>query len=409
MRNVVFVAPFLLPNSLRFATAAGALPGVRLILLTQDDPERLDPAAKERIDVALRIPDATSGRGILDGIAKLGKRLGPIHTVMGPLEQIQGPLAEAREALGLPGLSVEAATNFREKAQMKTIFERHGIPCARHLLCTSEADAWAFAKKVGYPLVVKPPAGAGAKATFRVDGDEALREALSWSRPSPGQAWLFEEFMTGREFSFDSIWIDGKPVWHSLTHYLPTPLEALENPWIQWCVLLPREVDHPRYDDIRAAAFKAVEVLGMDTGQTHMEWFRRPDGSVAISEVAARPPGAQIMPLMSWSTDTNFYRAWARLMIFGDFAPPARRFAAGAAFLRGMGDGRIVAIHGVAEAEAGLRELGVDICEVHWPRIGQPRSSSYEGEGNIVIRHAETAVVEQGLHRIISSIRLEVG
>lgn len=407
MRNVVFVAPFLLPNTLRFVTAAGGLQGVRLILLTQDDPERLDPATKERVDVALRIPDATSGRGILDGIARLGRI--EIHTVMGPLEQIQGPLAEAREALGLEGLSVEAAVNFREKSQMKTIFERHGIPCARHRLCQSEADAWSFAELVGYPMVVKPPAGAGAKATFRVEGPEALREALGWSRPSPSQPWLFEEFMTGREHSFDTVSIDGKPVWHSLTHYLPTPLEALENPWIQWCVLLPREVDHPRYDDIRHFAFRAIEVLGMTTGQSHMEWFRRPDGSVAISEVAARPPGAQIMPLMSWATDTNFYRAWARLMIFGDFTPPARRFAAGAAFLRGMGDGRIVAIHGLDEAQAGLRELGVDICEVTLPRIGQPRSSSYEGEGNIVIRHAETSVVEKGLHRIITAIRLEVG
>lgn len=408
MRNVVFVAPFLLPNTLRFATAAGALPGVRLILLTQDDPERIDPAARARFDVALRIPDATSAQGILDGIRKV-RRVGAIHTIMGPLEQIQGPLAEAREALGLPGLSVEAATNFREKARMKTIFERHGIPCARHRLCTSEADAWAFAEEVGYPMVVKPPAGAGAKATFRVDGTESLREALAWSRPSPDSPWLFEEFMTGREFSFDTVSIDGRPVWHSLTHYLPTPLEALENPWIQWCVLLPREVDHPRYDDIRAVAFKAIEVLGMETGQSHMEWFRRPNGSVAISEVAARPPGAQIMPLMSWSTDTNFYRAWARLMIFGDFTPPARRFAAGAAFLRGMGEGRIVAIHGLNETMAGLRELGVEICEVTLPQIGQSRSSSYEGEGNIVIRHADTEMVERGLHRIITTIRLEVG
>lgn len=408
MRNVVFVAPFLLPNTLRFVTAAGALPGVRLLLLTQDDPERLEPAAKARIDMALRIPDAVSGQGILDGIRRFGK-VGPIHTVMGPLEQIQGPLAEARQALGLPGLSVEAATNFREKSRMKTIFQHHGIPCARHRLCTSEAEAWAFAEEVGYPMVVKPPAGAGAKATFRVDGPEALRDSLAWSRVSPGSPWLFEEFMTGREFSFDTVSIDGKPVWHSLTHYLPTPLEALENPWIQWCVLLPREVDHPRYDDIRREAFRAIEVLGMVTGQSHMEWFRRPDGSVAISEVAARPPGAQIMPLMSWSTDTNFYRAWARLMIFGDFVPPARRFAAGAAFLRGMGEGRIVAIHGLGEAQAGLKELGVDICEVHLPTIGQPRSSSYEGEGNIVIRHPDTEVVERGLHRIITSIRLEVG
>ena len=39
-------------------------------------------------------------------------------------------------------------------------------------------------------------------------------------------------------------------MWHSLTHYYPTPLEVLRNPWIQWSVVLPREIDDPRYDDI---------------------------------------------------------------------------------------------------------------------------------------------------------------
>ena len=57
---------------------------------------------------------------------------------------------------------------------------------------------------------------------------------------------------------------------------IPTPLEVLRNPWIQWCVLLPREVDEPQYDDIRRAAYRALEVLGMETGLSHMEWFRRP-------------------------------------------------------------------------------------------------------------------------------------
>ena len=35
--------------------------------------------------------------------------------------------------------------------------------------------------------------------------------------------------------------------------------------------------------------------LGLQTGMTHMEWFGRPDGSIAIGEIGARPPGAQIL------------------------------------------------------------------------------------------------------------------
>ena len=43
------------------------------------------------------------------------------------------------------------------------------------------------------------------------------------------------------------------------------------------------------------------------------------------------------------------------------------------------------------------------------PRLGQSPSSSYEGEGYVILRHRETRVVEEALHRLISLIRVELG
>ena len=55
-------------------------------------------------------------------------------------------------------------------------------------------------------------------------------------------------------------------------------------------MLLPRHVDGEAYADIRDLGTRAVVALGQHTGLSHLEWFRRGDGSVAISEVGARPP-----------------------------------------------------------------------------------------------------------------------
>src|SRR2546427_670334 len=126
----------------------------------------------------------------------------------------------------------------------------------------------------------------------RVGRGDRLLAAVDAAAPGPDRPVLLEEYVTGDEHSFETVSIGGRAVWHSLTHYYPSPLEVLRNPWIQWCLVLPREVEEPQYDDIRSAAFRALGVLGMETGLTHMEWFRRPDGTIAISEVAARPPGA---------------------------------------------------------------------------------------------------------------------
>ena len=406
MSFVIFVAPWFSENATRFIAAIQTVPGVRLAVISQEGQDRLAPAQRERLAAHWRVDDVFDSTQLFGAAESLSHHMGPIHRLFAAYEQLQVPVAEARERLGVEGMSAEAANNFRDKSRMKTLFREAGVPCARHLLASDEAALWAFAEEVGYPLVVKPPAGAGAQATFRVDGAEALREALNVAPPRPGQPLLVEEFITGDEHSFETISVGGRSLWHSLTHYYPTPLDALRNPWIQWCLVLPREVDSPRYDDIRTSARRALEVLGMDTGLTHMEWFRRRDGSLAISEVAARPPGAQITTLVSRAHDIDFLSAWARVMVRGEFDPPQRLYAAGAAFLRGQGTGRVRALHGLEQAQ---RELGHLLIDVKLPEVGQTPTGSYEGEGWVVLRHPETKIVEEGLLRLISLIRVELG
>ncbi len=143
----------------------------------------------------------------------------------------------------------------------------------------------------------------------------------------------------------------------------------------------------------------------MGTGLSHLEWFRRDDGSLAVSEVAARPPGAQFTSLISYAHDMDFYRAWARLMIFDRFDPPRRAFAAGIAFLRGQGSGRVKTIHGLNRAQ---RELGPLVVEVKLPRWGQPPAGGYEGEGYVLLRHPDTGKVAAALERLVRTVRIEL-
>lgn len=406
MSCVIFAAPFFTANAVRFIEAVADLPATRLGLISQEPQELLTPGLRHKLAAHWRVEDALNTEQLIVAANALAQRLGPIHRLIGVLEQIQVPLAEARASLGVAGMGIEAARNFRDKARMKTVLRAAGLPCARHRLAHSAAAAWAFAEEVGYPLVVKPPAGAGAQATFRADDAAGLGRALASNTPSSQQEVLLEEFITGEEYSFDTFSRNGSPLFHSLTHYRPTPLEVLRNPWIQWCVLLPREIDDPQYDDIRSVAFRALDVLGMDTGLSHMEWFRRKDGSLAISEVGARPPGAQITTLLSRANDFDAVGAWARLLVFGEFTVPQRRYAVGAAYLRGQGQGRIKAVHGLEQAQ---REVGHLITDVKLPELGREPSTSYEGDGYVILRHQETAVVEQALARLITLIKVELG
>lgn len=405
MSNVVFVAPFFMETTLRFVHAVAKLPGVRLALVSQDPLEKLDGTIRGKLATHVQVDDALDPGRILDAIRVVQGRLGPVDRLVGTLEELQVPLGQLRDHLGLPGLGEAAAHNFRDKAQMKSVLKEHGLPCATHGLARSTEEATGLAPRIGFPLVVKPPDGAGARGTFRVDDADQLATALRATPPTPEHPVLLEEFIQGPEHSFDSVCIGGQLVWYSINHYTPGPLEVLREPWIQWAVLLPRETDAPEYAPIVEAARAALPILGLDTGLSHMEWFQRPDGSVAISEVGARPPGAQFTSLISWAHDFDLYLAWARLMVFDRFDPPTRPYAAGAVYLRAQGQGRVKAVHGVEEL---ARELGSVVVEARLPRPGQPTSGTYEGEGVVLVRHPETAVVRDALGRILRGIRVEL-
>ncbi|MBL0939969.1 MAG: ATP-grasp domain-containing protein [Gemmatimonadaceae bacterium] len=404
--NVIFVAPLFSPAATQMIAAAQTLPHVRLAVIAQEPLEALPAAIASKLLGHWRVDDVTDTAQLEWAVQSLARSHGGIARCFAAFEQTQGPLAAVRERLGIPGLPSSAARNFRDKGQMKTVLRAAGVPVARHMVVGTLDDARKFVQDVGYPIVIKPPAGAGARATERVTDDNALKDAWSRFAPTPKDPMLAEEFLRGVEHSLETVTIDGEPVWHSITRYAPTPLEVLENPWIQWTVLLPREADDKHFDDIRHVGDRALKALGMTTGVSHCEWFRRPDGTVAVSEIAARPPGAHMTTMISRAHDFDFVQAWMRLMIDGVFEAPPRAYAVGTAYLRGQGQGRVVAVDGI---DAVYQELGALVCDVQLPNVGHMPTGSYEGEGFIMVRHPDTQVVGDALRRIISTVRVRLG
>lgn len=401
-----FVAPYLLPATARFVAAAAHLPGVELALITAEPLGRLPDPLPAALAGHWRIDSPLDPGEIAAAVRGLSRQLGPVQRLFGSLEELQIPLAEVRGALGIEGMGVATARNFRDKARMKDVLHAAGVPCAEHTLATSARDAAGFVARVGLPVVVKPPAGAGARSTFRLDDDAALRMWLDGAPPSPEHPAMIEQFLTGTEGSFDAVAIDGEVVWYSISDYRPTPLDVVRNPWIQWTVQLPRDIDTPDYRRVATVGADGLRALGLRTGLAHLEWFRLPSGTVAVSEAAVRPPGAQITTMLGLAHDVDFYRSWAALMALDSFTPPARAWSVGTAYLRGQGSGIITGVHGLDRMQ---RELGHLVVDRSLPHVGAPTSGTYEGDGYVIVRDRDTDVLSDALRRLISGITIDVG
>jgi ATP-grasp domain len=412
MPHVVFIAPRFLENTNRYVKAFADLDGVTLSVISEDPEEAIPRSLRARVAGHYRVGRSLDGGELTVAARGLAKGLGRIDRITGALEQLQTPLAEVRDALDIDGLRPDTARNFRDKDRMKDVLRARGVPVAKSALVHSLAELERFVGLVGLPVIVKPQAGLGTRATHRIESREDLvalvRAGLSPNAREPLQV---EEFVRAREHTCETVTVRGAPVWRSGTRYFPTPLEVLETPWVQYCVLLPREDDDPtwaRFAPINTAAldalFGAHAKTAAGTALTHMEWFLRDDGAMLVNEVGARPPGVQIMPLMGLAHETDLFSDWAGLIAFDRFTPKARRWAAGAAFLRGQGNGtRVAAVEGVERATA---MAGDALVEMRVPKPGQARAEGYEGEGWAVVKHATTDGAKHALRAIIENVRV---
>ncbi len=398
-RNIVFVQPFPSEASMRFVRAARKLDDVRLLGIVHTPPSGADAGI---YDDFVRVTEPHAVQDIVDGVEVLRRRHGDPQHIIGTLEAMMVQLAQVRERYGVPGTPSKTAELFREKALMKDALRAAGIPVARHRLLASEEDARAFAEEVGFPLVLKPPAGMSAKATFRVSTLDALIEAVR-ELDSRGPV-LAEEMLRGREHSFETITIGGVPRAWSFSQYYPGPLEVLENPWIQWACILPREIDTPLYAKAREIGFATIRALGLQDGMTHMEFYEKPDGSIAVGEIAQRPPGPQLCQMTGLVNDIDIYRAWVRSVVDRELdAPWERKYAAGAAFLRGLGRGHVAAVTGVRETHEAIAPY---LIEAKLPTIGAPKGEGYEGDGYVVVRAETTEKVQALIKTIIETIEI---
>jgi formate-dependent phosphoribosylglycinamide formyltransferase (GAR transformylase) len=411
MPHVVFVAPRFLENTNRYIRAFAELDGITLSLVSMDPEEAIPAELRPRIAGHYRVIDVLDGALLTQAVRAIGSSIGRVDRLTGVLEQLQLPLAVVRDALGIEGLTRVIARNFRDKDRMKEVLRAHGVPTARSTLARSPVEVKLFIDQVGYPVIVKPQAGLGTRATHRIEDD---RDLAALTPPTPAQPVQVEEFVRAREHTCETVTIRGVPVWRSGTRYFPSPLEVLETSWVQYCVLLPREDDDPTWTQFHPINTAALAALFGDqagtaagTALTHMEWFLREDGTCLVNEVGARPPGVQIMPLMSLAHETDLFADWARLMTFDQFTPKPRRFAAGSAFLRGQGAGsRVVSVDGI---ERAIAECGPALVEMRTPKVGQPRAEGYEGEGWALVKHETTDGAKQALRALIENIQVRYG
>lgn len=385
--NVIFIEPAFPNNQREFVRALSAA-GANVIGIGERPVSYLDDELKHWLGEYVQIDSVVNESSLLATVRAIQDKLW-VDRLEATIEAHIMPAARVREATGIPGTSTRTAWLCRDKPAMKEALRQAGIPCAQSTRAESAADARAFAASVGYPLIVKPPDGAGAAGTYRIMDDTELERVIAESGLGAGVPVAIEEFIEGHEGYIDTITVDGEVAHEFITHYYPNVLEAMRERWISPQMITTNRIDAPGYAEVRAMTRDVIRILEIGTSATHMEWFFGPKG-LKFSEIGCRPPGVGQWDVYNAANEFDIYYEWATAVCHRRVTGrPSRRFAAGMIALRPDRDGHISGYSGLDEIN---QRYGECIVRAHLPDPGTPTQgveAGYMANAWMRVRHPD--------------------
>ena len=403
--NIIFIEPAFPPNQREFVRGL-AEAGATVIGIGERPVDHLDQDLRDWMFHYQQIDNVTDVGALVEAVRFAQSKVW-IDALESTIESHTMAAAQAREACGIPGTSVRTAYLCRDKPSMKQVLREAGIPTAQSTAASNAAEVRAFAETVGYPLILKPRAAAGASGTSRVDSGADLERALAELGASGASDVAVEEFVEGHEGFYDTISIDGRPTYDFISHYYPNVLEAMRERWISPQFISTNQVDSVAdYGQVRDLGQRAIDALGIGTSATHMEWFFGPKG-LRFSEIGCRPPGVRAWDLYAVGNDIDIYREWANAIVHRSVDRQlSRRLAAGIVALRPDRDGRITHYDGI---EAIQSKFGEWIIDTHLPGSGtatQPVEAGYMANAWVRMAHPDYDTLQHMLNVVGETVHV---
>jgi carbamoyl-phosphate synthase large subunit len=220
-------------------------------------------------------------------------------------------LAKSLAAAGVPmwGTSVESIDIAEDRERFGTLADQHEILVPEHGTGMSEAEAIEVARRIGFPVVVRPSYVLGGRAMAIVYDESNLREYIGYAmEAAPGHPILIDRFLEDAiELDVDAI-SDGHDV------VIAGVMEHIEEAGIHsgdsTTVIPPyiiglREQDRVRRRTVQLA--KALNVIGLMNVQ-----YAIYHGDLYVLEV--NPRASRTVPYVSKATGVPFAKIAAKVM-----------------------------------------------------------------------------------------------
>ncbi len=239
-------------------------------------------------------------------------------------------LANALHAEGIPilGTTPDAIDLAEDRERFQQLLHKLGLKQPHNGTARSRDEAFAVAKEVGYPLVIRPSFVLGGRAMEIIRDDAQLERYIATAVQVSGDSpVLLDSYLSGAiEVDVDAL-SDGKTV------HVSGIMEHIEEAGVHSgdsaCCLPPHSLSSEIIEDLKRQTVQmalALNVVGLMNVQ-----FAIKDGVIFVLEV--NPRASRTVPFVAKATDSAIAAIAARLMA----GEPMSNFPMRAAYAQGVG------------------------------------------------------------------------
>lgn len=210
------------------------------------------------------------------------------------------------EALGLPCNATKYTETQTNKYAMRRALSEAGIPCPQFVLAEESSNLPELVQKLRFPVIVKPTDRSGSRGIMKMESPDGMEQAV---RDACGASFekkaIIEEYITGREYSIETISYEGKHYFLAVTKKFTTGAPH----FIETGHRQPSDLPEETILQAKMEMFRALDALHVENSAGHGEFRVDDQGNIRFVEIGARMGGDCIgSDLVYLSTGQDFMK-----------------------------------------------------------------------------------------------------
>ncbi len=237
-------------------------------------------------------------------ITEMCKEINPVGVCTIASDLAATTVSYVADQLQLPGNPFKDNLIQTNKYAMREALEKAGVACPKFYKVNTESDLSQII--LDYPAIVKPTDRSGSRSIWKIESPDELKSAVADACESSFEkSSIVEEYITGPEYSCESISYQGKHTTLAITKKFTTGAPH----FIETGHMEPSDIPSDIEKNIIMEIHKALDALHVQNGASHAEFRLQDDGTIRIIEIGARMGGDCIgSDLVQISTGYDFVK-----------------------------------------------------------------------------------------------------